>query len=102
MRQCLAILVERRITAQDVIDQLFDLFVLSAIPEHTRSDNGPGLTAMEEQGRLSPLGVKTLIIEPGTLWENRHIESFNGKFRDELLNRKIFTTLTEAKVLIAD
>jgi len=28
------------------------------------------------------------------------IESFNGKLRDELLNREIFTTLTEAKVLI--
>jgi len=26
--------------------------------------------------------------------------SLNGKFRDELLNREIFTTLREAKVLI--
>ena len=25
---------------------------------------------------------------------------FNGKLRDELLNREIFTTLTEAKILI--
>jgi len=33
-------------------------------------------------------------------WENGYIESFNGKLRDELLNREIFTTLTEAKVLI--
>jgi putative transposase len=44
--------------------------------------------------------VKTLFIEPGSLWENGYIESFNGKLRDELLNREIFTTLTEAKVLI--
>ncbi len=28
------------------------------------------------------------------------MESFNGKFRDELLNGEIFYTLTEAKVLI--
>ena len=35
-RECLAILVERRITAQDVIDQLFNLFVLRGIPEHIR------------------------------------------------------------------
>ncbi len=28
------------------------------------------------------------------------MESFNGKLRDELLNREILTTLTEAKVLI--
>jgi len=44
--------------------------------------------------------VKTLFIEPGSPWENGYIESFNGKLRDELLNREIFTTLEEAKVLI--
>jgi transposase InsO family protein len=52
-------------------------------------------------GQLSRLGVKTLFIEPGSPWENGYIESFNSKLRDELLNREIFTTLTEAKVLIA-
>ena len=46
------------------------------------------------------LGVKTLFIEPGSPWENGYIESVNGKLRDELLNREIFTTLTEAKILI--
>jgi transposase InsO family protein len=44
--------------------------------------------------------VKTLFIEPGSPWENGYIESFNGKLRDELLNREIFMTLEEAKVLI--
>ena len=44
--------------------------------------------------------MKALFIEPGSPWENGYIESFNGKLRDELLNREIFTTLTEAKVLI--
>ena len=44
--------------------------------------------------------MKTLFIEPGSPWENGYIESFNGKLRDELLNREIFTTLTEAEVLI--
>jgi transposase InsO family protein len=44
--------------------------------------------------------VKSLSIEPGSPWENGYIESFNGKPKDELLNREIFTTLTEAGVLI--
>ena len=101
-RECLAILVERRITSQDVIDQLFNLFVLRGIPEHIYSDNGPEFTATEVRRWLSRLGIKTLFIEPGSPWENGYIESFNGKLRDELLNREIFTTLTEAKVLIAD
>ena len=46
------------------------------------------------------MGEKTLFIEPGSPWENGFIESFNGKFRDELLNTEIFDTLLEAKVLI--
>jgi transposase InsO family protein len=101
-RECLAILVERRITSEDVIDQLFNLFVFRGIPEHIRSDNGPEFTAREIRKWLAKLGVKTLFIEPGSPWENGYIESFNGKLRDELLNREIFTTLIEAKVLIAD
>ncbi len=46
--------------------------------------------------------VKTLFIEPGNHWENGYIESFNGKLRDELLNREIFTTLLEAQILIEE
>ena len=99
-RECLSILVARRITSQDVIDQLFQLFVMRGIPEHIRSDNGPEFTAREIRKWLANIGVRTLFIEPGSPWENGYIESFNGKLRDELLNREVFTTLTEAKVLI--
>jgi len=100
-RECLAILVNRRITSQDVIEQLFNLIVFRGIPEHIRSDNGPEFTAKVVRSWLNKLGVKTLFIEPGSPWENGYIESFNGKLRDELLNREIFSTLTEARVLIA-
>jgi len=99
-RECLGILVKRRITSQDVIDRLFELFIFKGIPEHIRSDNGPEFTAKAIRGWLNRIGVKTLFIEPGSPWENGYIESFNGKLRDELLNREIFTTLTEARVLI--
>jgi putative transposase len=99
-RECLAVLVERRIRAEDVINQLFNLFVFRGIPEHIRSDNGPEFTAKAVRSWLGRLGVKTLFIEPGSPWENGYIESFNGKMRDELLDREIFTTLIEAKVLI--
>jgi len=99
-RECLAILVKRRITSQDVIDQLFKLIIFRGIPKHIRSDNGPEFTANAVRRWLNRLGVKTLFIEPGSPWENGYIESFNGKMRDELLNREIFTTLTETKVLI--
>jgi len=99
-RECLAILVKRHITSSDVIDVLFELFIFRGIPEHIRSDNGPEFTSKEIRKWLSRLGVKTLFIEPGSPWENGYIESFNGKLRDELLNREIFYTLAEAKILI--
>ena len=98
-RECLSIVVDRRITSQDVLDKLFDLFVLRGTPEHIRSDNGPEFTAKAVRGWLSKVGVGTLFIERGSPWENGYIESFNGKLRDELLNGEIFTTLLEAKVL---
>jgi len=99
-RECLSIKVERKIRSQDVIDELFNLSVFRGIPEHIRSDNGPEFTARAVRSWLDKLGVKTLFIEPGSPWENGYIESFNGKLRDELLNRELFTTLEEAKVLI--
>jgi putative transposase len=99
-RECLATLVNRKIKADDVIDQLFNLFIFRSIPENIRSDNGPEFTARAVRRWLNRLGVKTLFIEPGSPWENGYIESFNGKLRDELLSREIFTTLEEAKVLI--
>ena len=99
-RECLAILVGRKISSQDVIDQLFQLFIFRGIPEHIRSDNGSEFTARAIRKWLNNLGVKMLFIEPGSPWENGYIESFNGKLRDELLNREVFTTLMEAKILI--
>ena len=68
-------------------------------PQHIRSDNGPEFVAQAVRDWFSKLDVGTLFIEPGSPGENGYIESFNGKLRDELLNRVIFTTLEEAKVL---
>ena len=48
---------------------------------------------------LEALDVQPLFIEPGSPWENGYVESFNGKLRDELLDREIFDTLTESQGL---
>jgi transposase InsO family protein len=99
-RECLAAVAARKIKAQGVIDTLFNLFIFRGIPAYLRSDNGPEFTAKAVRKWLSRLGVKTLYIEPGSPWENGYVESFNGRMRDELLSREVFTTLEEAKVLI--
>ena len=99
-RECLAMVVKRSITSQDVLERLYMLFLVRGVPEHIRSDNGPEFTSRAVRGWLSSLGVKAMFIEPGSPWENGYVESFNGKFRDELLNREVLSTLTEARILI--
>jgi putative transposase len=99
-RECLAIDVARKLTSDDVLERLAWLMATRGVPAHIRSDNGPEFTATVVRDWLKNLGVKTLFIEPGSPWENGYIESFNGKLSDELLNREIFYSLQEAKVLI--
>jgi transposase InsO family protein len=99
-RECLAIDVERRLNSENVLDRLAQLFVERGTPEYIRSDNGPEFTAHAVRDWLARVQVQTLFIERGSPWENGYIESFNGKLRDELLEREIFYTLKEAKVLI--
>jgi putative transposase len=99
-RECHAIEVERSLTAQEVISTLSYLFRVHGEPEYIRSDNGPEFIATAVKEWLAASGVQTLYIEPGSPWENTYVESFNGKLEDELLGRELFTSLTEAKVLI--
>jgi putative transposase len=99
-RESLAIIVARKIKSDDVLHCLTDLFVKHGPPEHIRSDNGPEFTAKAVRSWLGRIAVKTLFIEPGSPWENGYNESFNGKLRDEVLNREIFYTLREAQVII--
>ena len=81
-RECLAIVVDRKLRSTDVIEALAELFVRKGTPEHIRSDDGP---------------------ESGSPWENGYCESFNGRLRGELLNGEIFYTLQEAtKTLIEE
>ncbi len=98
-RECLKIHVARKITAHDVIEHLAELFIAHGTPDYIRSDNGPEFIAKSVRGWLRHLEVKPLFIEPGSPWENGYIESFNGKFRDELLNGEIFDTILEARIL---
>jgi transposase InsO family protein len=99
-RECLSLAAARSLRSQDVLDQLFDLFISRGTPEYIRSDNGSEFTAKSVRSWLKNLGIGTLFIEPGSPWENGYVESFNGKLRDELLNREIFDTLLEVRVLL--
>jgi len=76
------------------------LFMVRGVPKFIRSDNGPEFIADAIKRWLQDQGVETLYIEPGSPWENGYVESFNGKFRDEVLNRELFYSVKEAKVIV--
>lgn len=101
-RECLASRVERHLSHEEVLEELARLFWTRGVPCYIRSDNGPEFTAERVREWLPRVGVQTLFIEKGSPWENGYVESFNGKMRDELLDREIFYTLKEAQTLIED
>jgi putative transposase len=76
------------------------LFAVRGAPEHVRSDNGPEFIAKELQRWLQRATVNTLYIQKASPWENGYVESFNGKLRDELLNRELFLSVPEARYVL--
>jgi transposase InsO family protein len=101
-RECLALEMERSITAKDVVGTLDRLFTERGEPDYIRSDNGPEFIADAIKSWLAASGVETLYIEPGAPWENAYSETFISRLRDELLDREAFANLTEAQVLAGD
>ena len=70
------------------------------VPGFIHSDNGAEFAAEKVRDWITAVGAKTAFIEPGSPWENGYIESFNARFRDELLNAEIFYSLREAQIII--
>lgn len=99
-RECLTIRVEKRLGSREVLETLEWLFQERGIPEHIRSDNGPEFIAEAVREKLERKGSRVLYITPGSPWENPYIESFNGKFRDECLNREVFRNGREAQEVV--
>ena len=75
-------------------------FCAGAARTHIRSDKGPEFIDRMLRQWYERLAVAPLFIEPGSPWENRYVESFNGKHRDELLNGELFYMLQEARVIV--
>ena len=88
----------RKLTADDVLAQLEELFIVRGTPDHIRSDNGPEFTAAVVREWLTRIAVQTLFITPGSPWENGYIESFNCRLK-LFLKGEIFDTLEEAQIL---
>ncbi len=101
-RECHVLWVDRALKAADVLHWLQAAIAKHGAPEYLRSDNGSEFIAKIVQRWLQENGIKTIYIEPGSPWQNRFVESFHGRFRDECLNREQLWTLTEARVVVGD
>ncbi|MFP6897064.1 MAG: IS3 family transposase [Roseibacillus sp.] len=101
-RQCLKIEVGRKLKSKDVLDALAEAMAERGVPHHIRSDNGPEFIARDVQDWLAEMGICTIYIDPGSPWQNGHVESFHNRLRDECLNQEIFLSVTEARVVIEE
>ncbi len=90
----------KHLKGDHVVEVLGYLFAVRGGPNYIRSDNGPEFTCRAVKRWLEHTAVNTLFIAPGRAWENGYIESFNGKLRDELLNRQLFLDIDEVRYVV--
>jgi len=100
-RAALAIEADTSLSAHRVVRVLEELRIIHGAPQALRLDNGPEFRslALEEWARKH--GVELHFTQPGKPTQNAHIESFNGKLRDECLNQEWLTSLFHARCILA-
>jgi len=59
-----------------VLNALAAVMAGRRVPKYLRSDNGPEFIAVEVQQWLGEVGIGTIYIEPGSPWQNGHVEIF--------------------------
>lgn len=99
-RECRAILVEHDIGSQQVTDWLSDLFTARGVPECIRSGNTPSPLVKAISDWLGKTGIKTRFVKRGESRLGDSAESFGRSLRDDLIDRRTFTDLREARKAI--
>lgn len=101
-RECLALVADTSLSGARVARELDAVIARrKAKPQVCLSDNGTELTSMAILKWSSGSGVGWHYIQPGKPQQNAFVESFNGRLRDELLNETLFSSLAEARELLA-
>ena len=100
-RECLAIEVATSLPGQRVVRALEQVLEQRGVPQRITVDNGPEFISRAVDAWAYHRHITMDFIQPGKPAQNGFIESFNGKFRDECLNRHWFTSLDDAVTTIA-
>jgi len=98
-RECLAIYVDRKINSEGVKQVLKRVVEQRGKPKYVRSDNGPEFISKNLRMWLAKQGIRPQYIDPGSPWQNGFIESWNGKFRAECLDREMLWSRGEAQTV---
>lgn len=99
-RECLAIEVDTSLPGRRVVQVLEQLVAWHGAPKQITLDNGPEFTGQQLDAWAHQQGITLDFIDPGKPMQNGHMESFNGKFRDECLNLHWFRSLVDARAII--
>ena len=99
-RECVVIEVDLSLPGARVIRVLERLAEERALPEAIRVDNGPEFVSEAVRQWCERRDIRLDYIQPGRPMQNGHVESFNGRFRDECLNTHWFTSLRQARNII--
>jgi len=96
-RECLALESDTSMGSLRVVRVLNRLISERGTPQRIRSDNGPEFTSGAYLAWSLEPRVELLHIRPGRPIENAHVESFNGRLREECLNVSWFRNLFDAR-----
>lgn len=96
-RSCPALAIGFSQSGQNVIRVLEKLKKEGRLPRMLRTDNGPEFVCNAMKSWAEKNGITLDNTRPGKPTDNGHIESFNGRLREECLNQHIFETLDDAR-----
>ena len=96
-REVLAIEVNTSLPGGRVVRVLERLAVERGAPDEIVLDNGPELAGKAVDQWAYERGVQLRFIEPGKPVQNAFVESFQGRLRDECLDRHWFVGLSDAR-----
>jgi len=100
-KEAIDLAVDFGISGQYVTRVLEQAARFRGYPKAIRTDQGPEFTGKALDQWAYQHGVQLKLIQAGKPTQNAFIESFNGRFRDECLNDHWFTSLQQARILIA-
>ena len=96
-RECLAMEADTSLPGLRVIRVLEQLAHTRGLPQEIQVDNGPEFVCRAVRSWCEKQHVLLRYIEPGRPMQNGHIESFNGRLRDECLNANWFLNLASTR-----